>query len=222
VSLPAFSRERKLSAFDLDHTLITVNSAFDFALFLFKRRALRLREIIYILNCYGRHKLAGMTIEMLHQKIFKRIFAGRYLREFEQAMEDYQALGLERHFYHPAYRRLRMAQESGHEVAIISSSTQFVVQPFAERLGVEQIYTTEYHADEEGRMSHMQRLIRGQDKAQILHRLAYEYGLSKPHLVAYSDSYEDLPFLESAGTAVAVCPDRRLRRIAQARRWEII
>jgi phosphoserine phosphatase len=38
----------------------------------------------------------------------------------------------------------------------------------------------------------------------------------------YSDSAYDLPLLEAVGRPVAVNPDRRLRRIARARGWEIM
>jgi len=40
--------------------------------------------------------------------------------------------------------------------------------------------------------------------------------------VAYADSYCDLPLLERVAEPVAVRPDRRLRRIAEQRGWEIL
>jgi phosphoserine phosphatase len=38
----------------------------------------------------------------------------------------------------------------------------------------------------------------------------------------YSDSFNDLPLLETVGTAVAVDPDDRLRDVAGQRGWKLI
>ena len=40
--------------------------------------------------------------------------------------------------------------------------------------------------------------------------------------VAYSDSFNDLPLLEFADTAYAVTPDARLRALAEARGWAVL
>jgi phosphoserine phosphatase len=39
---------------------------------------------------------------------------------------------------------------------------------------------------------------------------------------AYSDSFSDLPMLESVGLPAAVNPERKLRRTALARGWPVI
>jgi phosphoserine phosphatase len=38
----------------------------------------------------------------------------------------------------------------------------------------------------------------------------------------YTDSYADLPVLKAVGRPVAVNPDRRLRREATRRGWEVV
>ena len=43
-----------------------------------------------------------------------------------------------------------------------------------------------------------------------------------PASAAYADDAYDLPLLSQVGHPVAVCPDRRLRRAARWRQWEII
>ena len=53
-------------------------------------------------------------------------------------------------------------------------------------------------------------------------RLAAERGYDLRRCTAYSDSISDLPFLEAVGTAVAVNPDRELRRTAVERGWRIV
>ena len=40
--------------------------------------------------------------------------------------------------------------------------------------------------------------------------------------MAYSDGYSDLPLLEAVGRAVAVNPDRKLRRVAGERGYQVL
>jgi phosphoserine phosphatase len=64
-------------------------------------------------------------------------------------------------------------------------------------------------------------LPHGEAKAAALARHAERAGIDLRRSTAYGDSVHDLPMLELAGTAVAVRPDARLRRVAAARGWAI-
>jgi phosphoserine phosphatase len=55
-----------------------------------------------------------------------------------------------------------------------------------------------------------------------LQELAAAEGFDLERSTAYSDSYSDVPFLESVGHPVAANPDRKLRRIADERGWPVV
>ena len=59
-------------------------------------------------------------------------------------------------------------------------------------------------------------------KALGLAGIAAEFEVAPAHIVAYSDSILDLPFLLAAGRQVAVRPDRALRKLCAERIWEVI
>jgi phosphoserine phosphatase len=61
----------------------------------------------------------------------------------------------------------------------------------------------------------------GPAKAEATRRTACAQGIDLGASTAYSDSHSDVPFLESVGTAVAVNPDRELRRVAEERGWAV-
>ena len=61
----------------------------------------------------------------------------------------------------------------------------------------------------------------GDGKIVRARRLLEELGGSLEAATFYSDSITDLPLLERVGTPVAVCPDRRLSRVATRRGWRI-
>lgn len=211
-----------ISAFDLDHTLLNVNSAFHFALFLFRQGTIGFGALVYIVYCYLRHRFLGLSIAELHSKVFRRLFWGKPLDVFALQMERYMQTSLASLYYMPALERLRAAQEAGHYTLIISSSVDFVVRPFAEDIGVDAFHSTRYALDAEGRMDCLLHLVLGQDKAAILAEVAAKFGVPRENITAYSDSYHDLAFLEYAGHAVAVRPDRKLAAEAAKRGWEVI
>ena len=62
----------------------------------------------------------------------------------------------------------------------------------------------------------------GEAKAAAVRALAAERGIDLVASIAYSDGHTDLPLLEAVGRAVAVNPDRRLRRTAAARGWPVL
>lgn len=65
-------------------------------------------------------------------------------------------------------------------------------------------------------------LIVEEEKVRAMEKLCHKYGTELKQSKAYSDSYSDLPMLESVGTAVAVNPDRRLKSVAMKRDWPIL
>ena len=67
----------------------------------------------------------------------------------------------------------------------------------------------------------MGELLHGPAKAGAVIRLADDRGYDLHECVAYSDSINDLPLLETVGSPHAVNPDRALRRIAVRRSWPV-
>ena len=66
------------------------------------------------------------------------------------------------------------------------------------------------------------RAAHGSGKATAVRELAAAEGFDLAESTAYSDSYSDVPFLETVGHPVAANPDRKLRRIAAERGWPVV
>jgi len=64
--------------------------------------------------------------------------------------------------------------------------------------------------------------LTGENKRRLMVEQAKRLQIPKQACCALSDSVLDLPLLEEAGEAIAVNPDRRLRREARRRGWKII
>ena len=94
--------------------------------------------------------------------------------------------------------------------------------PIAQYLGVDHWQSSEYYIDSEGDFSGIKTIFSGDHKAKYLLELSKNLNIPIDRATAYSDSIDDLPFLESAGKAVVVNPRKRMRKISLHNKWEII
>lgn len=119
--------------------------------------------------------------------------------------------------------RLRAHQRAGDQVALLTGSPDFIAAPLARALEVTHWCGTRCamrgaHFDWHPPTRHPL----GADKLQAAQQLCAQAHGTLAAAVAYADSVHDLALLERVGHAVAVHPDRRLRRIARQRGWECL
>ena len=216
----------ELALFDLDNTLLSGDSDYEWAQFLIERGLLDRSEY-----------------EARNERFFSQYKEGRLdIHEFLA----FQLAPLARHpreeldRWHAEFMRTRVLpivrakgrelvrkhRAQNHLCAIVTSTNSFITAPIARELGVEHLLATElevrggrFTGKPSGtpsfRMGKVTRLAewlggRGQTLAS--------FGASW----FYSDSHNDLPLLERVTHPVAVDPDEVLRREALARGWQVI
>lgn len=211
-----------ISAFDLDHTLFSKNSSYCFGRFLCRNKLLPFSSLMFIISYSLRHSIGLLPIIKLHKNAFKRLFLGRSLALIQQWSEEFIEENFEKLLNPVAIKELKLAQESGHITAILSSSPDFIVAPIAKRLNVSYWDATQYVIDNDQKFCSIGKLMLGRDKALCLTELARQYGVEKKETHAYSDSHLDLPFLLAAGKAYGVNPNRTLRLICRKNNWLIL
>jgi HAD superfamily hydrolase (TIGR01490 family) len=113
--------------------------------------------------------------------------------------------------------------EEGRIVVIVSASPDEIVTPLSRFLGADVCIASRARVDDEGRYTgSMEFYAYGPFKAEAIHALAVERGIDLAASYAYTDSYTDLPMLETVGHPVAVNPDRVLSRYAREHDYEIL
>lgn len=210
-----------LSVFDLDHTLLTVNSSFRFGVHLYQKSLMSKWTFCRCLFYYTRHKWLGLSLHQLHQNIFRLLFKGRTQKSVEEEVGEFLKASLPEFFYAPALHRLEEARRQGQFIVILSSSPDFLVGPIARQLNVQEYKSTVYEVNAEGSFDHVD-VFQGIDKADYVRDLQGRLNVSTECITVYSDSYLDLPVLKLAGKAIGVIPDHDLRRICNLNGWEII
>lgn len=211
-----------ISAFDLDHTLLSKNSSYRFGCYLYRKNKISFASLAFIIGCNIRHGCGLLSITQLHECAFKRLFLGLDATIVRQWALDFIDEHLESLYYAPAIHKLKLAQAAGHLTVLLSSSPDFLVGPIANRLGISLWDATQYAVDKDHRFCHINQLMLGEDKATVLKRLRETHHVLPRDVYAYSDSHLDLPFLISAGIPCGVNPNRHLRSICRRNGWKMI
>jgi HAD superfamily hydrolase (TIGR01490 family) len=216
----------RLALFDLDNTLLTGDSDYEWGQFLVDRGVLD-RDAYEAQNrAYYEQYVAG-TLD-IHEYLG---FALRPLAEHAPA-----ELGA----WHAEFMRLRILPmitpaaralvkhhaQSGELCAIITATNSFITAPIAREFGVAHLIATEPESRDgrftgrvrgtpcfrEGKIERLDEWLRSQGR-----RLG-EFQSS----TFYSDSHNDLPLLERVSCPVAVDPDDALAAQARSRGWAVI
>lgn len=110
----------------------------------------------------------------------------------------------------------------GERIFVVSAALQEVVGRIAEDLGFDGALGTVCELEDGVYTGRSLRPLYGEAKAEAVRELARREGIDLDGSTAYSDSHTDLPFLETVGRAIAVNPDRALRRLARERGWPVM
>lgn len=119
--------------------------------------------------------------------------------------------------------RIESAREAGERAVIASSSFGTILKPLSRYLGITDMVANELEFRDgvaTGRL--LERPVFGEGKRARVLGFLRTIGAESGDCAFYSDSHRDLPLLREVGEAIAVKPDRRLKRAALESGWEII
>lgn len=212
----------KISAFDLDHTLIKTNTSALFYYYMIRKKVFHpvavFRSVLYSF----RHYFFDLSLKDVHEKVFDKFLKGMDLAFLNEHVQGFLQEDFFKHIYYPAFEKLRQAQYEGHHTVILSASPSFLVGAIAEYFGVFHWSSSEYRIDNDGKLAAIDSVLLGDEKAQHLERLVEKLGTDLSHVTAYSDSLVDLPFLLKAGRGVAVNPGRGMRQMSRKHNFQVI
>ncbi len=212
----------QISVFDLDHTLLKVNSSFRFGLYLFHQKFMSLNTFTRCLILYFRHKYCHLSLSQLHQNVFALLFSGRSNDEINNHVQQFLTVHFDALVRNSVIQRLQHARERGDHLVILSNSPSFLVKPIARLLNVDHWMATQYFEDKDRNLQKISSFFEGEDKAHYIHLLAQRLNIPLTSFVMYSDSHLDLPALYIVGEAVGVAPDKELKKICIQKGWEVI
>lgn len=211
-----------LSVFDLDHTLIDANGSYEFCRYLHRMGELELGDLLLMFYYNLRHKLFPMPIPLLYKKVFFRLCFGKNLCRMKELAHAFVAQIPSELFNQSVLERLAKAKLEQQKVLILSSSPEFLVEAFADRLGVRSFAGTTLEVDREGMFCDLGQIMEGSRKATFFEHFSALYSINMTQTIVYSDSSLDLPICKKAGAVVAVNPDKKLRKYCKNNGYEIV
>jgi HAD superfamily hydrolase (TIGR01490 family) len=213
--------EPKLYFFDVDHTIIRGSTGRRFAVAAALHGVIRLRDLAILPFNYAAYRFGkGGTsfftgefpaIKGVEKALLEKISREAFDRKTSKALRP------------ELLRLMASIKAEGGSVILATSSLDFIVRPLVERIGAEAVIASglEYEGGRcTGRLAGA--ALFGAAKRDAVLAYASARGVALSDCAFYSDSIHDLPLLLEAGRPVAVVPDRRLRREAVARGWQIL
>lgn len=216
----------ELALFDLDNTLLSGDSDYEWARFLIEEGVLdRDRYEAENQRFYDQYKAGGLNIyEFLD---FQLAPLARYPREQLDIWHDaYMERRIRPIIREKGRSLLAHHRNKGNLCAIITATNAFITTPIAREFGVEHLLATELEVvagDFTGRPSGTPCFREG--KVARVDQWLRKQGLTMESFTAswfYSDSLNDLPLLEHVTRPIAVDPDETLRGTARERGWDVI
>ena len=216
----------KLALFDLDHTLIPMDSDFEWGEFTialgwcdgaaFKRRNAEFfaqyRAGTLDIHDYVRFATQAIREQGAINSIAAR---ARFMSEIVQKGIKSQALEL-----------VDGHRAGGDELVIVTATNEFVTRPIADAFDVSELIAVELERDARGELtgeiSGIPSFREGKVTRMEQWLAARSLAWSDVHTTFYTDSMNDLTLLEKVNKPVATNPDPRLRALASERGWRIL
>jgi HAD superfamily hydrolase (TIGR01490 family) len=213
---------RIAALFDMDKTLLDTSSGQLYARFLYRTGEMGRREWARVAWWGVLNRLGVLNMESLIPRVLSSA-AGDDEREMRRQCDLWFLEDVLPHMTERGRQRVTEHKAQGHLVAIVSGSTQYVVEPLAAHLGFPGQYVCTHLESQDGRLTGriVPPVCLGSGKVVWAERFAAEHDVELSASYFYTDSITDLPLLERVGHPVAVNPDPRLRRLARKRDWPI-
>jgi HAD superfamily hydrolase (TIGR01490 family) len=216
----------KLALFDLDHTLLPIDSDYSWGEFTITLGWTDASSFKQRNDEFYAHYQAGTLDIHDYVRFATQAVRAQGPQAAEQAHERYMREVITPNIRPAALELVRKHQAAGDTVMIVTATNEFVTRPIAHAFGVSELIAVELERDTSGWITGE---IKGtpsfrEGKVQRVQQWLANRGLgwSDVSMSFYSDSPNDLPLLERAQHPVATNPDKRLRQLAQTRGWPIL
>ena len=219
VSLPSVG----IAFFDIDKTILSVNSGT-----LWIRRERRLGHLTLRQAAEAGAWLVGYSLGVLNADGFVRKAIAQARGMSERAMASKVAefyVEEVAHCIRPGARKaIAKHRAQGDALVLLTSSSHWLAAHVQTQLGFDEALCNRLAADAEGVLTGepVGPICYGEGKLTYARESAARRHVPLVECTFYTDSFSDRAVLEAVGTAVAVNPDPRLKRLANQKGWPVV
>ncbi len=206
--------------FDMDKTLLRVDTAMSWTQFLYARGEIGKRTVAKALYWATLYRLALLDMETVFTRLVEDL-RGDSEAEMIAKCDIWYREHVEPEIAPAARVAVAAHRQAGHVVVLATGSTQYAARPVAAGVGIAHVLSSELEVAGGVFTGRPAAMCFGHHKVTLAEKWAAANRIDLASSYFYSDSYNDLPMLERVGTAIAINPDARLRRHAKRRGWRV-
>lgn len=216
-----------LALFDLDHTLLPIDSDYEWGQFLVRVGAVDAASYQRRNEEFFAQYQAGV-LDPVEYLEFALATLASYTPEALDALYEQYMEEVIRPAIRPAARALvQLHQDAGDLVAIITATNQYITAPIARIFGVEHHIAAMPEYDADGRLTGRLAGTPTSGPGKVVHMHAWLKELGQPfdsfdRSFFYSDSHNDIPLLSIVSHPVATNPSAALASHAHAQGWPLL
>ncbi|CAN5921439.1 HAD family hydrolase [soil metagenome] len=204
----------------MDNTLLRVDTGMSWTKFLYRRGELPPRMMAKAVYWSALYKLAVLDMEAVFTKLCLGLEG-----DSEEEMIAKCDVWYRQHVAAEVAPAARVAiehhRQAGHLIVLATGSTCYAARPVARGVGIDHVLSSELEVAGGAFTGRPSALCFGHHKVTLAEQWAERHGVDLARSYFYADSYNDLPMLQRVGTAIAVNPDSRLRRLARRNGWAV-
>lgn len=216
----------KYGFFDVDETIISVKSMFDFIDHIEKFETHRnrlvfrvkaIRRVIFLLS-----KLGVKRINI--NKIFYYAFYGSNIDALSEIGRDwfFRSSRKDNFYIKETIDYLKELQCKGYKIVFVSGSFRPCLEPLAESLGIEDLLCTELGINDRREVCNLAQQAIGEKKAELVTMFLKKHNSNPDDCIAVGDDISDLDMLLSVGNRVIVPRCEKLKGFAKNQNWRIL
>ncbi|BBI49819.1 haloacid dehalogenase [Vreelandella olivaria] len=212
-----------LAIFDLDNTLLSIDSDHAWGEFLLEQGAVDPVAYREANERFMADYNAGTLDMAAFLEMALKPLADNSPEQLSAWHQQFMVSKIEPNILPKAEELLARHRTKGDTLLIITATNRFITAPIAERLGVDHLIAVNPEVKNgryTGRVSGIPSYREG--KVTRLEKWLEDQDQTMEGAWFYSDSHNDLPLLEIVEHPVAVDPDDTLREIAKERQWRIM
>jgi HAD superfamily hydrolase (TIGR01490 family) len=212
-----------LAIFDLDNTLLSIDSDHAWGEFLLEQGAVDPVAYREANDRFLADYEAGTLDIHAFLEVALRPLAENTPEQLAAWHQQFMASKIEPHILPKGEELVARHRSRGDTLLIITATNRFITGPIAERLGVDHLIAVEPEVVD-GRYTGRVTGTPSYREGKVVRLVAWlaDKGLTLDDAWFYSDSHNDLALLEQVDHPVAVDPDPTLREVAEGRGWRII
>ena len=210
-----------LNIFDVDYTVIKKTSAWYFILEALAEKAISISRLRKLPLEWLRYKMGIPNTDFIEEAV--KHLAGLEEKTVNAIAQAAFTRRMKANIYTSAAQLIKEIQQRGERAVFATSSLGIIVQPLKSFLGISESIASVLEFSQgkaTGRIAGVS--LFGDKKKIAVAEWLKKQQIDPQDVCFYSDSYTDIPLMEYCGRAIAVNPDRFLKREAKKRGWQIM